>query len=357
MFAEPPARIDTRALREWAIELGIDECGVCEAIAYERAEAAIEERRARGLFADLQFTMTRTGASCHPERLLDGRALSVISAALCYWYPDDAEHEADPARPTRGRIARYTRFDAYAALGERLQRIADWLVAHGHEAEVMVDSNFHVDREAAIRSGVGFSGKHTNVITRRHGSWVVLGTIVTTAPLEPTPPMRPGCGSCTRCIDACPTDAIIDGEIALDATRCITYWTQSKHSIPNDVREAMEDRAYGCDICQDVCPWNRGVELRRSELEPVAAGIDLVDWLTGTDADVLGGNDRLFVPRRRAAYLRRNAIVAMGNQGRESDAALVAPYLEHDDPMLREHAEWALRRIGGPLAAAALARA
>lgn len=355
MSADPPARLDTRSLREWALELGIDECGVCEAVAYERAEAAIAERRARGLFADLQFTMTRTETSCHPERLLDGRAVSVISAALCYWHPEPAVDATDGDAP-RGRIARYTRFDAYEALRERLQIVADHLERLGHDAQVLVDSNLHVDREAAIRSGVGFSGKHTNVITRRHGSWVVLGTLVTTAPLEPTPPMRPGCGTCTRCIDACPTDAIVEGELALDATRCITYWTQSRHSIPNDVREAMEDRAYGCDICQDVCPWNRGVEGRRADAPTVPGSVDLVQWLNGTDDEVLAGNDRLFVPRRRAAYLRRNAIVALGNQGRHRDAALIAPYLDSEEALLREHAEWALRRIGGPIAAAALAR-
>lgn len=353
MSADAPQRVGTSALLERALELGIDECGVCEAVAYERAEQAIEERRARGLFADLKFTLSRTDASCHPERHLDGRAVSVVSAALCYWHPEPAASEDGGPR---GRIARYTRFDAYEELRERLEQLARWLREAGHEAEVLVDSNTHVDREAAIRSGVGFSGKHTNVITRRHGSWVVLGTLITTAGLAPTPPVRPGCGSCTRCIDACPTDAIVEGELALDATRCITYWTQSRHSIPTYVREAMEDRAYGCDICQDVCPWNRGVERRRAEVPPIDGGIDLAAWLTGHDDEVLAGNDRLFVPRRRAAYLRRNAIVALANQGREADAALIAPYLDDADPMLREHAAWGLRRIGGPIAAAALAR-
>lgn len=352
MWADQPSGpLDTRSVTEFALELGVDEIGVCEAVAYERAERAIEDRQARGLFADLRFTMSRTDRSCHPERHLDGRAVSVISAALCYWHP--AAEEPDDDRP-RGLIGRYTRHDAYADLRLRLDRIAGWLRSCGHEAEVLVDSNEHVDREAAIRSGVGFSGKNTLVITRTHGSWVVLGTIVTSAPLEPTNPTRAGCGSCTACIDACPTDAIVDGGLALDATRCISYWLQSRHTIPEDVRSVMGARAYGCDICQDVCPWNRGVERRRADATPLSETVDLINWLEQDEAELLAANDRLFVPRRQVRYLRRNALVALGNLGREQDAALIAPWLGVDDEMLRETAAWALRRIGGPIAAAAL---
>jgi epoxyqueuosine reductase len=344
---------DTRLLREWAYELGIDELGVCRAEPYGRAEQAIDDRRSRGKFADLRFTMTRTDSSCHPERLVDGAA-SIVSTALCYWHPD-----GEPGGPgPYGRIARYTRDDAYVALTARLEQIAERLRALGFLARVLVDDNSHVDREAAIRSGVGFSGKHTNVITRRVGSWVVLGTLATDAPLEPTEPMRPGCGTCTLCIDACPTDALVDvagGE--LDATRCITYWTQSRHSIPLDIREQMRDFVYGCDICQDACPWNRGVESRRVDDEPAPWGIDLVEWLEGSDESIDEQWQRLFVPRRQMRWLRRNALVALGNSGNQQDAALAAPYLLHDDAMLREHAAWALRKLGGPLAAAALRQA
>ena len=351
MSAPPPP--STRQLREWAYELGIDELGVCHAEPYERAERAIVERRARGLFADLRFTMSRTDRSCHPERLVDGAA-SVVSAALCYWRPDVSPSGDGP----HGRIARYTRSDAYDALSTRLDRLASRLRDAGFEARVLVDDNEHVDREAAIRSGVGFSGKHTNVITRRFGSWVVLGTLVTDADLAATEPLRPGCGSCTLCIEACPTDALVDvagGE--LDATRCITYWGQSRHSIPLDVRDAMGDLAYGCDICQDACPWNRGVESRRSGDQGAPWGIDLVEWLQGSDEQVDADWQRLYVPRRRVRWLRRNALVALGNTGGAQDAALAAPYLDSDDAMLREHAAWALRKLGGPIAAAALARA
>jgi epoxyqueuosine reductase len=182
------------------------------------------------------------------------------------------------------------------------------------------------------------------LITRRHGSWVVLGTLVTTAGLEATPPLDAGCGSCTLCIDACPTDALEEAGV-LDATRCLSYWTQSADSMPEEIRDALGDRVYGCDICQDVCPWNRGVEKRRMGEEHAEAEphISLADWLQAGDDELAARYDRLFVPRNDPRYLRRNALVALGNAG--GDPSLAEPFAEGDDPLLREHAEWALERL------------
>jgi epoxyqueuosine reductase len=315
-------------------EVGLDVVGAAPVGPYEDTERHIRERRERGLFADMRFTMARPEVSCHPETLLDG-ARTVVSAALCYW----ADGGEPP--PGHGRLPRYTWWDAYAALRDRLDELGRRL---GGDYRVLVDENQHVDREAAARSGVGFYGKNTMLITRRFGSWVVLGTLVTTAELEPTPPLDAGCGSCTLCIDACPTDAL-DEPGVLDATRCLSYWTQSSASAPEEVREALGDRVYGCDICQDVCPWNRGVEKRRAaEAPPDGAEphVSLVEWLTA-DADELRERyDRLFVPRNDPRYLRRNALVAVGNGA--GDAELARPYADADDLLLREHAEWALRR-------------
>ena len=234
-------------------ELGLDAVGAAPAAPYEETERHIRERRARGLFGEMRFTMAQPEVSCHPETLLEG-ARTVVSAALCYWL----EGEEPPAG--HGRLPRYTWWDAYSVLRERLDELGRRL---GGEYRVLVDANQHVDREAAARSGVGFYGKNTMLITRRHGSWVVLGTLVTTAELEATPRLDAGCGSCTLCIDACPTDAL-EEEGVLDATRCLSYWTQSADPFPEEYREALGDRVYGCDICQDVCPWNRGVEKRRA---------------------------------------------------------------------------------------------
>jgi epoxyqueuosine reductase len=323
-----------RQLQELAQDLGLDAVGAAPASAYEATERHIAERRARGLFADMRFTMAQPEVSCHPERLLDG-ARTVVSAALCYW----AEGEEPP--PGHGRLPRYAWWDAYSALRERLDELGRRL---GGEYRVLVDANQHVDREAAARSGVGFYGKNTMLITRRFGSWVVLGTLVTTAEVETTPPLDAGCGSCTLCIDACPTSAL-DEPGVLDATRCLSYWTQSADAFPVEFRAALEDRVYGCDICQDVCPWNRGIEKRRAGEGPPAGAephVSLVDWLTADDEELTERYDRLFVPRNDPRYLRRNALVALGNGA--GDSELARPYAESDDPLLREHAEWALGR-------------
>ncbi len=322
-------------LARLADELGLDAVGAAVVSPYEETERHIRERRAQGLFADMRFTMARPEESCHPETLLDG-ARTVVSAALCYW----ADGEEPP--PGHGRLPRYTWWDAYAELRGLLDELGRRL---GGEYRVFVDANQHVDREAAARSGVGFYGKNTMLITRRFGSWVVLGTLVTTAELEPTPPLDADCGSCTLCIDACPTGAL-DEPGVLDATRCLSYWTQSADPFPEEYREALGDQVYGCDICQDVCPWNRGVEKRRvGEALPGGAEphVSLADWLEAGDDELAARYDRLFVPRNDPRYLRRNALVALGNVG--ADAAFAERYAESDDPLLREHAEWALARI------------
>jgi epoxyqueuosine reductase len=325
-----------RELERLAEELGIDAVGAAPAEPYTRTEAHIAERKARGLFADLKFTMAQPELSCHPERLLDG-ARTVVSAALCY-YADGPGLE-----PGDGRLPRYAWTDAYAALRERLDELGRRL---GGGYRVLVDANQHVDREAAARSGVGFYGKNTMLITRRHGSWVVLGTLITTAALEPTTPLGLDCGSCRLCIDACPTNAL-DEPGVLDANRCLSYWTQSRHPLPEPVREALEDRVYGCDICQDVCPWNRGVEKRRAGQPPPGAEthVSLVDWLEAEDAELQARYERLFVPRNDPRFLRRNALVALGNTGTVEHRPLLERYAASDDSLLREHAEWAVERM------------
>ena len=330
------AGMTAQELERLAEALGIDAIGAAPAEPYTETERHIAERKERGLFADLKFTMARPEVSCHPESLLPG-AKTVVSAALCYYA------DAPEPQPGEGRLPRYTWTDAYAALRERLDELGRRL---GGDYRVLVDANQHVDREAAVRSGVGFYGKNTMLITRRHGSWVVLGTVVTTAELERTPPLGADCGSCRLCIDACPTNAL-DEPGVLDTNRCLSYWTQSKHAIPEPVRVALEDRVYGCDICQEVCPWNRGVEKRRAgrpagDSEP---HVSLVDWLESEDADLRRRYERLFVPRNDPRYLRRNALVALGNSGGPEDRRHAAPYAESDDELLREHAEWALARL------------
>ena len=324
-------------LQQLADELGLDAVGAAPAKPYAETERHIRDRRARGLFADMRFTMARPEESCHPESLLPG-ARTVVSAALCYWVPE-------PARPAgHGRLPRYTWFDAYAELRAKLEALGERL---GGAYRVLVDANQHVDREAAARSGVGFYGKNTLLITQRHGSWVVLGTLVTDRELESTPPLGLDCGSCRLCIDACPTGAL-DEPGTLDATRCLSYWTQAPAPVPEGYRAELGAQVYGCDICQDVCPWNRGVERRRAgERLPEGAEphVSIVDWLRDDPDDLRRRYDRLYVPRNDGRWLHRNALVAAGNVGGEEERDAVEPYRDGDDELLREHAAWAAARL------------
>jgi epoxyqueuosine reductase len=320
-----------------AQELGLDAVGAAPASAYEETERHIRERRERGLFADMRFTMAQPEVSCHPEALLPG-ARTVVSAAHCYYIPEP------PLEPGDGRLARYTWYDGYAVLRERLEALGRKL---GGEYRVLVDANQHVDREGAVRSGVGFYGKNTMLITRRHGSWVVIGTLVTTAEIEATPPLELDCGSCTLCIDACPTGALDDPGV-VDATKCLSYWTQAPAPIPDGYRAELGAQVYGCDICQDVCPWNRGIERRREDFEPpedATPHVRLADWLGGDGDELRRRFERLYVPKNDSRYLRRNALVALGNNGTPEELFLADPFVADEDELLREHAEWARARV------------
>jgi epoxyqueuosine reductase len=324
-------------LEALAQELGLDAIGVATAEPYAGTERHIRERRARGLFADMRFTMARPEESCHPETLLPG-ARTVVSAALCYWLPE-------PERPQgHGRLPRYTWFDAYAQLREKLDVLGRKL---GGNYRVLVDANQHVDREAAARSGVGFYGKNTLLITRRHGSWVVLGTLVTDAELESTPPLGLDCGECRLCIDACPTGAL-DEPGMLDSTRCLSYWTQASAPPPVEYRPELGAQVYGCDICQDVCPWNRGVEKRRAGEplpEDATPHVSLLDWLRSDPDELRSRFARLYVPRNDGRRLRLNALVAAGNVGGDGERDAVTAYLDDPDSTTREVAAWALARL------------
>ena len=326
-----------RELERIARELGIDVVGAAPAEPYEETERHIRERRARGLFARMRFTMAQPDVSCHPESLLPG-ARTVVSAALSYFAPGPEPESGE------GTLPRYTWRDYYSDLRAKLDELGRRI---GGSYRVLVDENQHVDREGAARAGVGFYGKNTVLITRRFGSWVVLGTLVTDAKIEASAPLALDCGSCTRCIDACPTGAL-DEPGVLDSTRCLSYWTQAPGSVPEEYRAELGNQVYGCDICQDVCPWNRGVEKRRAD-EPLPADaeptVSLLEWLEAPDEELRSRYDRLYFPRNDPHYLRRNALVAAGNSGDRSLADAVAAYCDDSDKMLSEHARWALERL------------
>jgi epoxyqueuosine reductase len=330
----------TAELEALAQSLGIEAIGAAPAAPYDGTELHIRERRARGLFADMRFTMAQPEVSCHPEKLFEG-ARTVISAALCYF------HTGREPGPGEGRLPRYTWFDAYAELRVKLDELGRRI---GGRYRVLVDANQHVDREAAARAGVGFYGKNTMMITKSLGSWVVLGTLVTDTELEPTPSLDLDCGRCRLCIDACPTGAL-DEPGTLDATKCLSYWTQAPHPLPEAYREDLDDQVYGCDICQEVCPWNRGIERRRSRSQAaqperrIESVVSLTEWLDLPDDELAHRYERLYVPRNDGRFLKRNALVVLGNTGASEHLEAIQEFLEDEDPLLREHAAWAAERL------------
>jgi epoxyqueuosine reductase len=253
-----------------------------------------------------------------------------------------------------GRVARYSWVDFYAPLRAALQLVADRLLDDGWSARVVADSNALVDREAAYRAGLGWYGKNANLLIPGEGSWFVLGSVVTDAPLEATQAdarVADGCGTCTRCIDACPTNAIVAPGV-VDARRCLAWLVEAPGSFPVEFREALGDRIYGCDDCQEVCPPNRVLD-RRADAPDAEAGaqseVDLVDLLALDDGALLAQYGRWYIAQRDPRHVRRNALVALGNVGDRSSPSVVATvraYLASDDALLREHAEWAASRLG-----------
>jgi epoxyqueuosine reductase len=250
-------------------------------------------------------------------------------------------------------VARYAWEDHYTPLRLALTAVARELEAAGWRCRVVADDNALVDREAAHRAGIGWYGKNANLLLPGRGSWFVLGSVVTDAPLATRGrPLADGCGGCTRCIDGCPTGAIVAPGV-VDARRCLAWLLQADGPFPRDHRVALGARLYGCDDCQEVCPPNH----RADRTDPVAlrAGpgaqpvVDLLDLLAASDDDLMARFGRWYVPRREARYLRRNALVVLGNVADPGDPAVAAALcraLADDDPLVRAHAVWAVRRLG-----------
>ena len=221
----------------------------------------------------------------------------------------------------------------------------------GWRCRVVADDNALVDREAAFRAGIGWYGKNANLLLPGRGSWFVLGSVVTDAPLATRGrPLADGCGACTRCIDGCPTGAIVAPGV-VDARRCLAWLLQMEGPFPRDHRVALGDRLYGCDDCQEVCPPNN----RADRIEPATEAapgaqpvVDLLDLLAASDDDLMARYGRWYVPRREARYLRRNALVVLGNVADPRDPAGgdAVPAPGRCRSTGARHAVWAARRLG-----------
>jgi epoxyqueuosine reductase len=308
-------------------------------------------RKAVGLHGGMQFTYRNPERSTDPQRILPGARALVVGA----WGYRRADPEAPSDPRPLGRVARYSWQDHYAPLRAALGQLAERLEADGWRARVVCDDNALVDRAAAHRAGLGWYGKNSLLLLEGLGSWFVLGTVVTDAPLPPaeqapTEHAR-GCGSCSRCMSACPTGAIVAPGV-VDARRCLAWLVQAPGSFPVALRGALGDRIYGCDECQQVCPINRLAD-RRSPPESADAGaeptVDLLVLLAASDDELLARHGRWYIAERDPRYLRRNALVALGNTGNGSDPAVAAALtraLAHPDAMIREHAGWAAEQLG-----------
>ena len=332
-------------LRAAGLGAGLDAVGAARAEPFLDARRHLVERKAAGLHGGMHFTYGNPEGATDPASVLPG-ARSLVVGARSY-------RAAVPAAPAGavGRVARYSWRDHYEALRTALTVVATRLEEHGHAAVVLVDDNRLVDREAAVRAGLGWYGKNANVLLGTHGSWFVLGSVVTDAVLPPAIPVADGCGTCARCLPACPTGALVAPGV-LDARRCLAHLLQAPGDFPDEFRQALGDRLYGCDDCQVVCPPNR-LEDRRQP--PPAADADDEAWvpvlevLAATDEALLARHGRWYVPRRQPRYLRRNALIVLGNVGDGADPdveAALRKALADPDPMLRSHARWAAERLG-----------
>lgn len=348
------------SIREYAEQLGFDIVGFTSAEPFRRDERAAVERIRAGLMDGLPwYTEERVRSATHPEILLPG-ARSVISLAMSYL---SGEREPD-GEGIEGKIARYAWGDDYHQLIKaRLREFADGLgkrAGRPVKTRLFVDDGPMNDRAAAERAGVGWFGKNTNILTTRHGSWVFLGQVITDLELRPDAPLLKNCGECVRCIEACPTGAIV-APYVIDNRRCISFLTiELRGAIPMEMRPLVGDWIFGCDICQDVCPVNSDV---RESVEPAFrqrhdfAAPRLLPLL---DLDDEGFRERFRnspVKRTKLTGLLRNVCVALGNIGDRRSVPALARTLLTADPMVRRHAAWALGRIGGAEAVKALSSA
>ena len=325
---------------------GVSHTGVAAADVLSRARTEIEQRLADDLVNGMKFTFKNPARSTDPQKAVQG-ARSVFVAARPYLLAEPPP----PAGPS-GRVGRYAWVDHYAPLREALWAVAHRLRADGFKAVPFADDNSIVDREVAHRAGIGWFGKNANLLIPGAGSWFVLGCVVTTAALPCNEsPVDDGCGGCRRCLDACPTGAIIQPGV-IDARRCLAWVLQKPGIIPREMRAAVGDRIYGCDDCQDVCPptVRFGGRYRASSPEQVpTAWLPVLRLLTGSDDDVMAAWGRWYLADRDPRWVRRNALVVLANVADGADAEVqrvVADYVSHDDPTLRAHAVWAAHRLG-----------
>lgn len=332
--------MDPRALRERleaeAKALGFDAFGVAPVDADVRAEY-FRKWIADGMHGEMAWLARDPDRRTDATKVLP-EAHSLIVVGINYWQPHP---------PAGYRIAKYALgADYHDVLLKRLKRLCTVMRELGGAQKPYVDTGPVLEKPMAAAAGLGWQGKSTILIHRSKGTWLFLGVILTTLKVEPAARKEPDhCGTCTRCIDACPTQAIV-APYRLDARRCLAYLTiEHQGAIPEEYRAALGDRVFGCDDCLDVCPWNRWAQQTREEKFRPRGHPPLRETLAWTEAQFL--EHFRGTPVKRLGLLRwwRNALTVLGNVGEPADLPAVEALLGHADPMVAEHAAWAATRL------------
>jgi epoxyqueuosine reductase len=341
----------TALVKRTAADHGLAVSAVTSVDPFPEAAAVLHDRIDAGHLAGMDwFTHERVDVSAD-IRNLHPTARSILSVGLAYWSgPVDKPEDGVP----RGRISRYAwGRDYHRVIKKRMKALhADLEATFGHpiEARFLVDTAKVMERAVAARAGLGWYGKHSCIIVPGHGSWVLLGELVLDIPLLPDAPLDWNCGRCRICLDRCPTGAIVDA-YTVNAPTCISFLTiEERGWIPRELRPKMGDWVYGCDVCQDVCPYTKAAKVTdAAEMAPATLdnAFPSLHWL-------LRMTDREFgetyfgtpVPRTKRRGLARNAAIALGNIGTEADIPVLAAALAaHDETLVRGHAAWALGRL------------
>jgi epoxyqueuosine reductase len=345
--APPDFATLARDIAQWGRELGFQEVGIADTELGE-AEDRLQRWLAAGRHGDMAYMARHGTARSRPAELVPG-TLRVISARMNYW-PGGADARANLEDASRAYVSRYALGrDYHKVLRARLAQLVDRMAARvgpfGYR--VFTDSAPVLEVALAAKAGLGWRGKHTLLLTRDAGSYFFLGEIYTDLPLPVTPPATAHCGTCSACIPACPTGAIV-GPYELDARRCISYLTIEHHgAIPEALRPLVGNRVYGCDDCQLACPWNKfAPDTDEADFSAVRNGLDratLVELFAWTreefDARLAGS------AIRRIGYERwlRNIAVGLGNAPRTDDVvAALQARADDPSPLVREHVAWAL---------------
>ena len=352
-------------IRARALEMGFDAVGIAPA-----AASAHEEAYARwvgeGMHGEMGYLAREDAVAkrADPSLLVSG-ARSAVVVALGYYNVDEDAGAVDD--PSRGIVARYARNDDYHELMKaRLIALQEWISAEvvPVSGRAYVDTGAVLEREMASRAGLGWHGRNTMLIQPRRGSYYFLGVVLLDVELAYDEPFaRDHCGTCNACVGACPTGALLgrdeSGAPRMDARRCISYLTiELKGAIPRELRPLIGNRVYGCDICQEVCPWNSFAEPAAETAFLAREGMDgpsLIEWMTMTQEEFSARFKGSPIKRAKRRGLLRNVAVALGNWGSPEAVPALAIALNDDEPLVRGHAAWALGRIGTEAARQALA--